>query len=253
MPLTVHQFACLSDNYGFLIRDEASGLAACIDTPDASAILRELDKLGWKLAFVFNTHWHPDHAGGNAEVKAATGCVVVGPEEVGRIAAPDQVVVDGDVVALGETKLRVIDTGGHTLGHITYYDAADRIAFVGDTLFALGCGRLFEGTPAQMWGSLQKLAALPEDVTVYCAHEYTASNARFALSVDDSAALKARAEAVFAARERGEPTVPTTIGLEKATNPFLRAPLLAAKMGLKGVPDHEAFGAVRAAKDSFQG
>ncbi len=253
MPLTVHQFPCLEDNYGFLVRDEATGLAACIDTPDAAAILRELDKLGWTLALVLNTHWHPDHAGGNAEVKAATGALVVGPEEVGRIAPPDRVVKDGDTVELGETRFQVIDTGGHTLGHITYYDAKDRIAFVGDTLFALGCGRLFEGTAAQMWSSLQKLAALPEDVTVYCAHEYTASNARFALSVDDAPALKSRADDVFAARERGEPTVPTTIGLEKATNPFLRAPVLAPRMGLTGLADHEAFGAVRAAKDSFKG
>ena len=253
MSLTVHQFACLSDNYGFLIRDEATGLAACIDTPDAVAILRELDTLGWTLALILNTHWHPDHAGGNAEVKAATGATVIGPPEVARIAPPDREVGDGDTVELGETRFQVIDTGGHTLGHITYYDAADRIAFVGDTLFALGCGRLFEGTAAQMWGSLQKLAALPEDTTVYCAHEYTASNARFALSVDDDPALKARAEQVFAARERGEPTVPTTIGLEKATNPFLRAPVLAPRLGLSGVPDHEAFGAVRAAKDNFRG
>jgi hydroxyacylglutathione hydrolase len=248
MPLTVHQFPCLSDNYGFLIRDEASGLAACIDTPDAAAILRELDGLGWQLALILNTHWHPDHAGGNAEVKAATGATVVGPQEVEKIAAPDRVVADGDVVMLGETRLDVIDTGGHTLGHITYHDAKDHIAFVGDTLFALGCGRLFEGTPAQMWGSLQKLAALPDDTTVYCAHEYTASNARFALSVDPGEALATRAAQVFAARERGEPTVPTTIGLEKATNPFLRAPLLAP-----GMADDEAFGQIRAAKDNFKG
>ena len=248
MPLTVHQFPCLSDNYGFLIRDEATGLAACIDTPDAGAILRELKGLGWELAFILNTHWHPDHAGGNAEVKAATGATVIGPAEVEKIAAPDRVVTEGDVVMLGETRLDVIDTGGHTLGHITYHDAADHIAFVGDTLFALGCGRLFEGTAQQMWGSLQKLAALPDDTTVYCAHEYTASNARFALSVDRDPALKARADAVFAARERGEPTVPTTIGLEKATNPFLRAPLLEP-----GLPAYEAFGKVRAAKDAFKG
>ena len=248
MPLTVHQFPCLSDNYGFLIRDEASGLAACIDTPDAAAILREVDRLGWKLAYIFNTHWHPDHAGGNAEIAAATGAVSVGPQEVEKIIAPDRVVKDGDVVELGETRFDVIDTGGHTLGHITYYDAADHVAFVGDTLFALGCGRLFEGTPRQMWDSLQKLAALPDDTIVYCAHEYTASNARFALSVDQDEPLRRRAAEVFAARERGEPTVPTTIGLEKATNPFLRAPLLAP-----GMPDHEAFGKIRAAKDSFKG
>ncbi|HYE46541.1 MAG TPA: hydroxyacylglutathione hydrolase, partial [Caulobacter sp.] len=189
------------------------------------------------------------HAGGNAELKAATGCTVVGPEEVGRIAPPDRVVTEGDVVELGETRLRVIDTGGHTLGHITYHDAADGIAFVGDTLFALGCGRLFEGDAQQMWASLQRIAALPEDTAVYCAHEYTASNARFALSVDDSAALKTRAEQIFAARERGEPTVPTTIALERATNPFLRAPVLRPD-----IPDPaEAFGAVRAAKDGFKG
>ena len=170
-----------------------------------------------------------------------------------RIAALDRTVAGGDVAMLGETRFEVIDAGGHTLGHIAYFDPADRIAFVGDTLFALGCGRLFEGTPEQMWASLGRLAALPEDTRVYCAHEYTAANARFALSVDDSPALKDRAEDIFAARRRGEPTVPTTIALEKATNPFLRAPLLAAKVGKAGAPDFEAFGAVRAAKDGFRG
>jgi len=253
MPLTVHQFPCLSDNYGFLARDDATGQTACIDTPDAGAILRELKKLGWTLSLVLNTHWHPDHAGGNAEVVAATGAKVVGPAEVTRIAALDREVRGGDTVMLGETRFEVIETGGHTLGHIAYHDAADGIAFVGDTLFALGCGRLFEGTAEQMWTSLQRLAALPDDTTVYCAHEYTASNARFALSVDDAPALKARADAVFAARERGEPTVPTTIGLEKATNPFLRAPALAGRVGASGKADYEAFGAVRAAKDVFKG
>ena len=253
MPLDVHQFPCLSDNYGFLIRDRASGLAACIDTPDAKAILTELDKLGWKLALILNTHWHPDHAGGNAEIQAATGATSVGPPEVERLVPVDRKVSDGDMVDLGDTRFRVIDTGGHTLGHIAYHDADDGIAFVGDTLFALGCGRLFEGDAEQMWASLQRLAALPDETTVYCAHEYTASNARFALSVDDDPALQARAEAVFAARARGEPTVPTTIAAEKATNPFLRAPRLAARVGAAGRPDFEAFGAVRAAKDGFKG
>ncbi|MDP3855989.1 hydroxyacylglutathione hydrolase [Phenylobacterium sp.] len=249
MTITVHQFPCLSDNYGFLARDDATGLAACIDTPDATAILRELEKVGWKLDLILNTHWHPDHAGGNADVVAATGATVVGPKEVERIGkAPDREVSHGDTVKLGETTFQVLDSGGHTLGHIAYFDAADHVAFVGDTLFALGCGRLFEGTPQQMWASLQRLANLPDDTKVYCSHEYTASNARFALSVDDDPALKARAAEIFAARERGEWTVPTTIGLEKATNPFLRAPLLRP-----GVPEHEAFAAVRAAKDSFKG
>ncbi|USQ96497.1 hydroxyacylglutathione hydrolase [Caulobacter sp. RL271] len=249
MPLTVHQFPCLSDNYGFLVRDEASGQVAAIDTPDATAILAELDKLGWGLDMILNTHWHPDHAGGNEALKAATGATIAGPAEVARIAPLDRVVSGGDVVMLGETRFEVIDSGGHTLGHIAYHDAADAIAFVGDTLFALGCGRLFEGTAEQMWSSLTRVAGLPDETTVYCAHEYTASNARFALSVDDDPALKARADAVFAARERGEPTVPTTIAAEKATNPFLRAPLLRPNAASPA----EAFAEIRTAKDSFKG
>jgi hydroxyacylglutathione hydrolase len=254
VTVTIHQFPCLSDNYGFLVRDDATGLAACVDTPDAGAILRELKALGWKLDLILNTHWHPDHAGGNAEIKAATGATVVGPQEVDRFGQPpDRIVSGGDAVMLGRTQFEVIESGGHTLGHVAYFDAADKVAFVGDTLFALGCGRLFEGAPEQMWASLQRLAALPDETTVYCAHEYTASNARFALSVDDDPALKARTDEIFAARERGEPTVPTSIGLEKATNPFLRAPRLAPKMGLVGVPDHQAFAAVRQAKDAFKG
>jgi hydroxyacylglutathione hydrolase len=250
MPLTVHQFPCLSDNYGFLARDEATGKTACIDTPEVAPILAALKSKGWTLDLILNTHWHPDHAGGNAEIVAATGATVVGPAEVTKLTPIDREVKGGDVVMLGETKLEVIESGGHTLGHIAYFDAADRIAFVGDTLFALGCGRLFEGTAEQMWASLQRLAALPDETTVYCAHEYTASNARFALTVDDGPALKARAAEIFAMRERGEPTVPTTIGLEKATNPFLRAPQL---VGTAGEPDYRAFGAVRTAKDDFKG
>jgi hydroxyacylglutathione hydrolase len=241
MALIVRQFPCLSDNYGFLARDEATGQVACIDTPDAAAILRELEHLGWSLSLILNTHWHQDHAGGNAEIKAATGAQVIGPAEIERISPVDRKVSHGDVVELGQTRFSVIGTGGHTLGHVAYFDAADQIAFVGDTLFSLGCGRLFEGTAEQMWASLSRLAALPDETAVYCAHEYTASNARFALTVDDAPALKARAEEVFAARERGEPTVPTTIAREKATNPFLRA------------GDAAAFAAVRAAKDNFKG
>ena len=248
MPISVHQFACLEDNYGYLVRDDASGDAACIDTPDADAVMKALADTGWRLTLIMNTHWHPDHAGGNARVKAETGCTIVGPQEVTRIAPLDRVLHDGDEVKLGDTSFRVIDTGGHTLGHISYHDAADGAAFVGDTLFALGCGRLFEGDAQQMWASLSRLAALPDETTVYCAHEYTASNARFALSVDHGPALKARADEVFTARERGEWTVPTTIGRERATNPFLRAPVLRPDLA-----PAEAFGAIRAAKDNFKG
>ena len=247
MPIEVRLFPCLSDNYGFLVRDTATGDTAAIDTPDGGAVLRELEASGWRLSLILNTHWHPDHTQGNTAVKAATGVQIVGPAEVRRAAPLDREVKGGDEVALGETRFQVLETGGHTLGHISYYDAADRTAFVGDTLFALGCGRLFEGTPAMMWASLQRLAALPDETTVYCAHEYTASNARFALTLDKGEALAARVEAVFAARERGEPTVPTTIGVEKATNPFLRAPELV------GGDPVAAFAQLRAGKDAFNG
>ena len=242
MPLDVRLFPCLSDNYGFLVRDRASGVVATVDTPDADAIVAELERSGWgRLDLVLNTHWHPDHTQGNAALKAATGCEIVGPEEVRRAAPLDRVVGGGDVVMLGETPLEVSAVPGHTLGHIAYRDATDGQAFVGDVLFVLGCGRLFEGTPEQMWTSLQILAAWPDDTVIWCAHEYTAANARFALSLDDRPEMAARAAAIFAARERGQPTVPTTIGAEKAFNPFLRA------------ADAADFAARRAAKDAFAG
>ena len=248
MSVTIHQFPCLSDNYGFLVRDDATGKVACIDTPDAAAILAELEKLGWGLDLILNTHWHADHAGGNAEIAKATGATSVGPVEVERLVPVDRKVSGGDVVDLGETRFTVIESGGHTLGHVAYFDAADEVAFVGDTLFTLGCGRMFEGTPEQFWASLERLAALPDATRIYCAHEYTASNARFALSVDADPVLKARTDEIFAARERGEWTVPTTLGLERATNPFLRAPVLRPDLA-----PHEAFAAIRSAKDSFKG
>lgn len=247
--LTVHQFACLSDNYGFLIRDEATGRTAAVDTPDADAIQRELRGLGWGLDLILNTHWHADHAGGNVALQAATGARVVGPAEVARLGpAPDRVVAAGDEVLLGETRFKVLDVGGHTLGHIAYWDNADRIAFVGDSIFALGCGRMFEGDPEQFWASLSRLAALPDETALYCAHEYTAANARFALSIDGDPAVAARAAQVFGQRERGEPTVPTTVALEKATNPFLRAPVLEPSLAPAA-----AFAKIRAAKDAFRG
>ena len=249
MPLEVRQFPCLQDNYGFLIHDRGSGVTATIDTPDAEAILAELERSGWgRLDFILNTHWHQDHAGGNLRLKAETGCTIVAPAEVEKLSPIDRLVRGGDTVNLGETTLEVIDTPGHTLGHIAYVSPADRMAFVGDTIFAMGCGRLFEGTAEQMWSSLQRLAGLPEDTRVYCAHEYTAANARFALTVDQAPQVKARAQEVFSARERGEPTVPTTVGLEKATNPFLRAPGL-----VEAASEAQAFGKVRAAKDAFKG
>lgn len=255
MPLDIRQFPCLSDNYGFLVRDVETGAVACVDTPSAPTILEELERSGWgRLDLILNTHWHPDHAGGNAAVQAGTGAKIVAPEaERERIGQADRWVAEGDAVDLGATTFQVLDTRGHTRGHVSYVAQAERVAFVGDTLFALGCGRLFEGAAEQMWTSLNKLAALPADTRLYCAHEYTASNARFALSVDDDPAVAERAASVFAARERGEPTVPTTVGAERATSPFLRAPQVARSNGWSVADDVEAFARVRAAKDAFKG
>lgn len=252
--LQIHQFPCLSDNYGFLIRDSESGACAAIDTPDADEILRQAEAKGWRITDVWNTHWHPDHAGGNAAVKAATGAIVTGPAEVERIGkAPDRVVVEGDVVRLGGLEARVLDVGGHTLGHIAFVFDAENVAFVGDALFALGCGRLFEGTPQQMWTSLQKIAALPDACTLYCAHEYTLSNARFAASVDGAnAALRTRIAEIERLRAENKPTVPMTLAAEKATNPFLRAPALKAAIGMSEAQDWEAFAEIRKRKDAFK-
>ncbi|MFN7110816.1 MAG: hydroxyacylglutathione hydrolase [Brevundimonas sp.] len=242
MTLDVHLFPCRSDNYGFLIRDTATGVVATVDTPDGARILGELESLGWgRLDLILNTHWHPDHTEGNERLKAETGCEIVGPEEVRRVAPLDRVVSDGDEVMVGETRFEVTVTPGHTLGHVVFRSVENRLAFVGDTLFALGCGRLFEGTPEQMWASLQILAAWPEATVIWCAHEYTASNARFTLSLDDRPETLAHAEAIFAKRARGEPTVPTTIGAELRFNPFLTA------------VDAAEFAVRRAAKDGFSG
>jgi hydroxyacylglutathione hydrolase len=250
----VHIFPCLKDNYGLLLHDPARGETATIDTPDASRILAEAEAKGWTITHIWNTHWHPDHAGGNAAIVAATGAKVVGPKEVERAAPlPDRVLKDGDTVELGSLRATVIETPGHTLGHIVFHLPEHRIAFVGDTLFALGCGRLFEGSPQQMWDSLGKLRALPDDTVVYCAHEYTASNAAFALSVDaGNADLVAYADGVKAKRAKDIPTVPTTIGAEKRANPFLRAddPKLQAFVGHPG--DVVAtFAEVRERKNNF--
>ena len=238
MAPIVHRFPCLQDNYGFLLHDPDSGETACIDTPDAERILAEANAKNWTITQIWNTHWHPDHAGGNAAIKAATGCAIAGPRgEAGTIPTLDRQLVEGDIVKLGSLCARVLDTPGHTAGHIVYHLADQHIAFVGDTLFALGCGRLFEGTARQMWTSLGKLRAMPDDTAIYCAHEYTAANAAFALSVDpDNPALQGYAAEITAKRAKGVPTVPTTIGIERPTNPFLRAdvPYLQAAMGHPG-------------------
>ncbi len=252
--MQIHQFPCLSDNYGFLIHDDASGATAAIDTPDAGEVMRQAGAKDWRITEIWNTHWHADHAGGNAAIVAKTGARVTGPAEVERIGkAPDRVVTEGDVVKLGGVGARVIDVGGHTLGHIAYVFDAEKIAFVGDAIFSMGCGRLFEGTPQQMWTSLSKIAALPRDTTLYCAHEYTEANARFAIYYDPiNRDLQARVAEVKRLRAEGKPTVPMTLDLELRTNPFLRAPLLKHSIMKPDATDVEAFADLRKRKDSFK-
>lgn len=253
--LLIRQFPCLSDNYGFLVHDPDSGETATIDTPDADTILAEAKAAGWTITQIWNTHHHFDHAGGNDAIKAATGAKLVGPAyDTHRIPGIDTAVKDGDTVSLGDHMASVMFTPGHTLGHVCYHFAGDKVAFVGDTLFALGCGRLFEGSPAQMWQSLSRLAALPDETRIYCAHEYTAANARFALSIDpDNAELQAYATMVEAERARGEPTVPTTIGAELGANPFLRAadPAIRQRLGLADADNVDVFAEIRRRKDAF--
>lgn len=255
MALHIRQFACLQDNYGFLIQCSETGACAAIDTPESGRILAEAREAGWTIGAIWNTHHHFDHAGGNDAIRGETGCDIIAPAaEAAAIGHVDRKVSHGDTVRLGNLEAQVIDVGGHTLGHIAYWFEAERVLFCGDALFALGCGRMFEGTPEQMQAGLARLRALPDDAVVWCAHEYTAVNAKFALSVDpDNAALAAYAEEVFARRERGEPTVPTTLGREKQCNPFLRwdDPSIRARLGMEEASDAAVFAALRKAKDDF--
>ena len=223
--LEVVRIPVLSDNYVWLLHDPTSQETVVIDPAVAEPVLEAAAARGWTIGQIWNTHWHGDHVGGNAAIKAATGCVITGPAaEADKIATLDRLVGEGDSVRIGDHVATVMAVPAHTAGHIAYHLAAAQMAFIGDTLFAMGCGRLFEGTAAQMFANLQRLAALPEDTTVYCAHEYTLSNGRFALTVEpDNAALVERVAAVEALRARDEATVPTTIGLERATNIFMRA------------------------------
>jgi hydroxyacylglutathione hydrolase len=225
MALDIIRIPVLSDNYVWLVHEPDSGETMVVDPAVAAPVLAEADARGWKITQIWNTHWHPDHTGGNAEIKAATGCVITGPEaEAARIPTLDVLVAEGDVVSLGAVTAKVIDVPAHTAGHIAFHFPSDQAAFVGDTLFSMGCGRLFEGTADQMYSNMRKLEALGDETRVYCAHEYTQSNGRFALTVEpDNADLVERMAQVDAMRERGEPTVPTSIALERATNPFMRA------------------------------
>jgi hydroxyacylglutathione hydrolase len=248
-------FPCLNDNYGFLLHAPESGVTAAVDTPEVEPILSALDDKGWTLTYIWNTHHHGDHAGGNLRIKAATGCRIIGPRaDAARIPGIDIEVGEGDRFDFGGHEVEVFDTPGHTSGHIVYLLRDERLAFVGDTLFAMGCGRLFEGSAAQMWASLRKILAWPDDTRLYCAHEYTQANARFALTVEPgNADLVARAAEVHRLREEGVPTVPTSLAVEKATNPFLRPSSrdLRATIGLPSAADVEVFAKTRALKDAF--
>jgi len=251
--LEIHQFPCRSDNYGYLIHDGEH--TAAIDTPAVDETNHILAQKGWQLTHIFNTHWHDDHAGGNLRLKEKWQCTIVGAKrDAERIPGIDIEVDDGDTVTFGEHTAQVFDVSGHTIGHIAFHFAGQNALFCGDALFALGCGRLFEGTPPQMWNSLQKLSALPDTTRVYCAHEYTQANAAFALTVEpQNIALQARAKNIAELRAKGIPTVPSTIGEEKDTNPFLRpsSDALQANLGLTGADLVEVFAETRRRKDNF--
>ena len=255
--LDIRQIPALGDNYIYLVHDEDSGETAVVDPAEAAPVLAALDEAGWRLSHILNTHHHPDHVGGNLELVAKTGCSVTGfAGDAERIPGIAVRVKEGDEIAIGAHRARVIEVPGHTSGHIAFWFADARALFCGDTLFALGCGRLFEGTAEQMWHSLLKLRALPDDALVHCAHEYTQSNARFALSVDPgNEALRRYAARVDALRVEGRATVPSLLGEEKAANPFLRADKADMKraMGMETAGDVAVFAEIRARKDSFRG
>jgi hydroxyacylglutathione hydrolase len=256
MPLIVEQFPCRSDNFGVLIHDPDQRVTASIDAPEEEPIVARLKEKGWNLDRILTTHHHEDHVEANLALKRAYGCAITGPaKEADRIPGIDDRVSGGDSFRFGGYEVRVIDTPGHTIGHISYWLPGAGIAFVADTLFALGCGRIFEGTAEMMWNSLEKLAALPDQTVVYCGHEYTEANARFAVTIEpENPELMRRAEEVRRLRSEGAATLPTTIALEKSTNPFLRADeaTVRARLGMDDAPAAEVFAEIRRRKDDFR-
>lgn len=255
MALEIVQVPILGDNYAYLLHEPEENVTAVVDPGEAGPVLAAAARRGWSIGTVLLTHHHADHIAGASAIRAETGCTIVAPlADLGRIENVDVAVGGGDTVALGQTHAVVFDTPGHTSGHVAYWFVAEDALFSGDTLFSLGCGRLFEGTAEQMWESLARLRSLPDETRVYCGHEYTASNARFALSVDpDNPELAARAEEIAQLREAKQPTVPSLLGVEKAANPFLRAddPSLAARLGLADAEPSAVFAEIRRRKDSF--
>lgn len=253
MALMIEQFICRTDNFGVLIHDPDRNLTASIDAPEAAAVREHLADRRWKLDFILTTHHHADHTDGNLALKQEFGCRIIGPD--GDIPGRDEIVREGDVFNFGTFEVRVLATPGHTLDHLSYWLPGAGVAFVADTLFAIGCGRVIEGTPPMMWRSLQKLMDLPEDTNIYCGHEYTATNARFALTIEpQNADLIERARQVTERRNAGQPTLPTTILLEKQTNPFLRVdqPSIRKLLGMEQASAADVFGEIRKRKDAFK-
>jgi hydroxyacylglutathione hydrolase len=255
MPAETHLFVCLKDNYGVLLHDPSTGATAAIDAPEAAPIEAALAERGWRLTDILVTHHHADHTAGIAELKKKHVCRVVAPrKEASKIQNIDVTVREGDVVQVGSMVGRILETPGHTAGHISYWFKQDKLAFVGDTLFSVGCGRILEGTPEMMWQSLVKIRNLPADTQLYCGHEYTAANVHFALSIEPkNSALRARAEEVVRLIEKKRPTIPTTIQQEKSYNPFLRADLhsVAGAINMEGANPESVFATIRARKDKF--
>ena len=240
MAIEVIPVPALSDNYIWMFRDPASGSVAVVDPGQDAPALAAAEQRGWAITHILNTHWHPDHTGGNAGIKAATGAPIIAPAEAEKVSAVDRLIAEGDRVTVGELEAEVWDIPAHTAGHVALYFTKAKMIFTGDTLFAMGCGRLFEGTAAQMFANMQRFASLPDDVLIYCGHEYSLANARFANHVEpDNAAVTLRLAKMAEMRERGEVTLPTTIAEEKATNPFMRA------------RDAEQLARLRTMKDSF--
>lgn len=254
--LDIHQFICRSDNYGVLLHDHKSGETAAIDAPDAADVERQLTARGWRLTHILTTHHHGDHVEGNAALKQRFGCTIIGPQaEAAKIPGLDRAVSGGESFSWAGREVRVLDCPGHTAGHIAYHLPEEEMLFAGDTLFSLGCGRVFEGTMEEMHRSVSQFATLPASTRLYCGHEYTQSNARFALSVEPgNAALVARAAEVDRLRGMGEMTCPSALGEELKTNPFLRtgSTEIRRNLGLAGASDAEVFAELRRRKDSFR-
>lgn len=250
--MRLHVFPCLQDNFGVLAHDVATGATAAIDAPDEAAVRKALDDTGWKLSHILVTHSHADHVQGVPALKAAFGCQVIAPKKAKALVAADRYVFEGDHVSVGDSVAEVWETPGHCADHVIYHFARPKVAFVGDVLFALGCGRVFDGAYHQMWTSLSRLMQLPNETAVYFGHEYTLSNGKFALSIEpENVDLKGQVARAEALRARGEHTCPTTIGAEKAANPFLRAvlPEMAARLGLAGHQPEEIFRELRERKN----